>query len=1125
MTGRDRISPDDLRDIESPDDLLEFLQDSLDWPISSTRFSDVSYEWSPQEVGVDPSRFPALRSIRQLQPIVADQPWGIFFVEFEGSRLPITPLRRMLTSLVTAQRSKQDAPTWQLEDLLFVVTVTGEAAIQLHLMAFQASHDGPDELRTIPWRPQQSPDPYLRRIASEMLPHLKWPGDTADADRWRHGWHDAFVLRNGEVVTTAEALALRMAATATELRRALAGSIATESDDGPLTTLLTEVRRELVADVTSERFADMCAQTLVYGLLAARIADPASFGASPTLAAIPLSNPFLEAFFEKVHDAASAIDEDEILEQLVADLRASNVEIVLANFGDSAKGGDPVIHFYEEFLTRYDRKMRADAGAFYTPQPVVEFMVRGVDEILRTRFGLEMGVADPATWTDVARRNGFNVPAGVDGDSPFVAMIDPATGTGTFPVAWIRQARASFCAIRREQDWPQHLRDVVLPSMHAFEFMLAPFAIAHLKIAMELNSDGVDDAGMTLFLADTLDHPDGALRFPNMEDPVATQAAEANRLKDELRFTVCIGNPPYDRETRSTDDKSRRKGGVVRYGRPGINPLLDDVTKPMSEAGLGGHIKNLYNDYVYFWRWATWQTTELPDGPGIVAFITASSYLDGISMGGLRHLLRDRFDELIVVDLGGDSRGANPEENVFDIRTPVSIAFGIRHDGSPVAPASVWYGRILGSRAEKLATVSVNALSAIPKLQVEGSDLDPLTPITSSDYRSWPELTALMPWSHSGSQFKRTWPIAPSKSVLERRWQELVTSSAEDRKLNLRETAQITTAASPRALLSAERLETISSLKPGSQPEGIRRYGYRSFDRQWGIADARVTDRPRPPLWKCDGPGQVYLTTLTSTKLGRGPCVMATPYVPDLDYFRGSFGAKNVLPLYRDAAGADANVTVGLLDSLQAVIGSRLSPEDLLAYVYGLTATAAFSERFREELDEAAGPVRIPITKSADLFQEVVELGADLMRWHTWGERFSEEPLPNGSAREIAPVKGYPESFSWDPHDEILAVGTGRFGPVPEAIWKFEVSGLKPLQSWLGYRMKAGKGKSSSPLDEIRPERWTFTPELLMVLAVLEHTVEMTPAARSLLDRVLDGEVFDRSELPTPTDAERKAPK
>ena len=232
------------------------------------------------------------------------------------------------------------------------------------------------------------------------------------------------------------------------------------------------------------------------------------------------------------------------------------------------------------------------------------------------------------------------------------------------------------------------------------------------------------------------------------------------------------------------------------------------------------------------------------------------------------------------------------------------------------------------------------------------------------------------------------------------------------------------------------------------------------------------------------------------------------------------------MPLYRDGRGKYPNLTSGLLDVLGEQLERPVTAEGLVAYVYGLTATGAFTERFADELGEGAGPVRIPITSDAYLFAEVAALGKELLWWHTWGERFGDgRELPIGVAAERRPVMSYPETFRWDAASEVLQLGGGEIGPVSAAVWNFDISGLKVLQSWLGNRMKKGKGKKSSPLDDIRPERWTFTPELLTLLSILEHTVTQTPRAAELLNRVMRSDLIDAAHLPTPSDAERKAPR
>ena len=364
-----------------------------------------------------------------------------------------------------------------------------------------------------------------------------------------------------------------------------------------------------------------------------------------------------------------------------------------------------------------------------------------------------------------------------------------------------------------------------------------------------------------------------------------------------------------------------------------------------------------------------------------------------------------------------------------------------------------------------------------------------------------------------------------------------------------------------------------------------------------------------PICGRVRGHRQVFLTTLTSTKLGSGPVLTVSPYVPDLHHFRGSYGAKDVMPLYRDPSGDTANLTDGILEALHAafeahpvdpasgddastaapkgpsraealsrdggphdvgavssddpVVGASHSSaavsdgssaaetpssedsshavtlaadalptvEDLLAYAYALGGTAAFSQCFAEQLAAAAGPVRIPVTSDPALFAQAVALGRDLLWWHTWGERFAPTPkakLPPGSATELTPVTSMPQDLKdcrYDPKTKQLTVGAGIFAPVSEEVWNFEVSGLRVVRSWLGYRMKNRKGRKSSDLDDIRPTRWTQSSELLLLLSILEHTIEVTPKATELLNQIIDGPLIPAPNLPTPTPAQRKPPR
>jgi len=245
--------------------------------------------------------------------------------------------------------------------------------------------------------------------------------------------------------------------------------------------------------------------------------------------------------------------------------------------------------------------------------------------------------------------------------------------------------------------------------------------------------------------------------------------------------------------------------------------------------------------------------------------------------------------------------------------------------------------------------------------------------------------------------------------------------------------------------------------------------------------------------------------------------------VPDKHHFCGR-GGKDIIPLYRDSGAQKPNVTRGLLDTLSSALGASVSGEDLFAYVYAILASPSYVERFSEELT-LPGP-RIPITRNAALFARGVALGRELVGWHTYGERWGTAAKGKAQSTKAVPgtPEGYPESWSYDPIKRVLKVGEGEFAPVSPEMAAFSVSGLNILSSWLGYRMKERAGRKSSPLDDIRPERWTvdLSKELLELPWLLEVTLERFPELARFQEEVLAGPVFQESELPKPLEEERE---
>ena len=657
--------------------------------------------------------------------------------------------------------------------------------------------------------------------------------------------------------------------------------------------------------------------------------------------------------------------------------------------------------------------------------------------------------------------------------------------------------------------------------MHAFEILVGPYAVAQLRLTQRLCELGVTDVNPLVYPTDTLESPNLQLRMGGvLYEDLTSEHERAQQVKRQTRIFVCLGNPPYDREHRDPDDDNgKRKGGWIRYGDEADEhpPLLEDFLAPVRATGGGVHLKNLYNDYVYFWRWALWKVFDSTDDPGIVAFITASSYLRGPGFAGMRRKMREVFDELWIIDLEGDSLGARKTDNVFAIRTPVAIAIGVR-DGEPQPdrPAHVRKVRLTGTEQEKLA--KLDATQSIGDLDWRecASEWDaPFMPYETGGYFDWPAVTDVFPWQHSGMQFKRTWPIGETPEVLTARWRALLEHSPEGRAAVLRETRDRTARGTYPSLLGGAADPPIASLERDAPTPAIADYAYRSFDRQHILHRAQ-SDK------------QVYVTGLLTDTVGQGPAATASYAIPDLHHFRGSFGGKHVIPLYRDAEATEANVTGGLVERIAESHGAEVTAERLFAYAYGILAQPAYVERFWDELEQPAP--RLPVTKDAELFARVADLGERLLHLHTYGERFHGPGRPpgvqQGEARNTrgVPPRPLPQGHSYNADTHVLYVGEGEFAPVSPEVYAYSVSGFHVVKSWLDRRKLERSGLKSSALDDIRPERWKFSGELLELLWVIEETIRLQPEGAALLDEVCASDLFTADELPMPTDEERLPP-
>jgi hypothetical protein len=943
-------------------------------------------------------------------------------------------------------------------------------------------------------------------------------------------------------------LATELAWRAQHLRALAVEELQREINDGntkgPLKKLFDTFNASL-ATLTVENFADAYAQTITYGMLAARwiSSDEKNkliFSRANLKGLLPETSGFLKDLFEKLVNSNFDQNITWLLDDITSLLARTSVAHVFRN-----RTQDPSIHFYEDFLDAYDPQVRKDQGVYYTPDEVVSYIVRTAHASLQSDFGLPLGLADTTTWAAFAKAKKLTVPEGVDPKAPFVQVLDPALGTGTFLLRVIEVIHETMQAEFKKQGlddeaakkaWVSYVRKDLLPRINGFELMMAPYIVSHLRLGLALQETGftfTKNDRLHVFLTNTLEmHTPSQLSF--IGEHVAEEAKEADRVKKEAAISVIVGNPPYEREP--AENAGNHKGGWVRGGWDGWHggrALLEDFTEPTRQAGRGVDLKNIYNLYVYFWRWAMWRVFDRHASPGIVSFITASSYLRGPGFSGMRAELRKAAGRIYVLDLEGDQMGTRITENVFNITIPVCVGTVIRGTTSDrTTPAESYYKRITGTRAEKLeAADSTRNLGDATWTNAPNEWLEVLMTGGSRKYDAWPRLTELFPWVHSGIQLTRTWPIECEPETLRRRWRKMTSAPVTERGKLLRESRDRKV---DRVLydLHGARLEPLSVIKDGTKPQPIVQFAFRSFDRQWCILDNRLGDYWRPPLWLSASEKQVYLCSLLGTRLGRGPGSVATGLVPDYHHFRGSYGGRDVIPLWRDADAKTANITASFVSALKTAYGKAPTPEGIFAYAYAVLANPGYVKRYEEEL-QVPGP-RLPVTKDRALFDRGAALGRELLRWHTYGERFRDKGDKfklTGSAKvtvsiPTTPTK-YPEKHKYDDKKQVLRVGDGEIGNVSPEVWNFSVSGLQVVKSWLDYRMKKGAGKKSSPLDDIRPERWTeeMTRELVDLLWVLEHSLASYPALDAWLDEVLAGSLFTGNAIPKPTDAERKEPK
>lgn len=889
----------------------------------------------------------------------------------------------------------------------------------------------------------------------------------------------------------------------------------------PLVGLRKDWRDTLAPSTSNEEFADSFAQTVVFSLVVAL-----SEGHDLSLETFSTMAGRLRSQHGLLGNALGLLTEHLDEKSSLYNALAVIVRVMGAASWKYISGGksDVYLHLYEHFLKVYNPEQRKKTGSYYTPVEVVDQMVRLVDDALRTYLGKEHGLA-----------------------SEGVSVIDPAMGTGTYPLSVMHKvARTESLAPAARTRALNRLAK----NLYGFELQSGPFSVAELRLNQTLKELGADipEDGLNLYVADTLSDPYAKQKPVNGNTLrlLSQLSNKATRVKREVPIQVCIGNPPYK-------VRADKMGGWVNFGprsKDDSSSIMEDFRAP--SLGRKKHVLN--NLYVYFWRWAFWKVFEdsfralegqsdNAQRAGVVCFITASGYLRGPGFKIMREYIRRSSSRGWIINVSPEGKRPPAKNAVFAIETPVSIALFLREENTDEeTPADIRYVALHGTFAEKMQGLAALDLDGAEFEPVRSGWGDKFAPEAEGDWDSYPELEDLYAKFYPGVKPNRTWVYAPSESILQERWAELIEGTdLKVRAERFKETASIGIARGKDPLSGVDTFQgskeslndqIVRELIPDTP--NIVQVGYRSFDRQYILADSRLLHRASPDLWEHRVPGQIFIVEQNAHYPKAGPGLYFSALIPDMDAFNNRGGRAHPV--------LNVNGTPNLTEPAAQMLHERFgdsAPGDLVYYLAALTGHPGYVRTFDKPLQQAG--IRIPLTADPELWERAVQLGKQIVWLHTYGERGEPLPgmqylhqLPEGADYTLpTPTvdmgKTMPEkkpSFSPDPVDSLSeeknnpAMGTVSFGQarcenVEKRVFDYTIGGNQVLGLWAKYRLKKPETKWSSSLNDIVQREWpeAWSEEYERLLYTLTHLVHLEPAQEKLLDEVLAGEQIFREEF------------
>lgn len=863
-----------------------------------------------------------------------------------------------------------------------------------------------------------------------------------------------FLASTPEQIKSGERLAKVMGGKARRIRENVSHFIKEESEKSrDLKDVYDVMKKLLVHDLDADHFADMYAQTLVYGLFIARYHDDTlgDFSRQEAIYLLPASNPLLQHFFD--HIAGPNFDKrlGYIVDELCEIFAVANVRRIMDNYysrttlwGEVKESPDPVIHFYEDFLKEYDSEQRVKLGAFYTPLPVVKFIVRGIDYLLKKEFGLLRGLADTSKKEFFQQKQGLKDKVLLHQ----VQILDPATGTGTFLNEIVKYIHRGFEG--QQGRWTSYVDDELLPRLHGFELMMAPYTIAHLKLGMTLRDMGYEKFSKRLGIYLTNSLEDGFEEKENLFTPlgfmksIAEESKDASIIKNEKPIMVVLGNPPYSGESSNTFYSGH---DVYKVEIGGNEKLKEKNSKWLSD------------DYVKFIRLG--ESMIEKNGEGIVGMITSHGYIDNPTFRGMRWHLRQTFDTIYILDLHGNANKeemtpeGNKDENVFNIKTGVSIIFGIKKRKKGRIRknlAKVYRADLYGTRKDKYAALAEGEIENINWNELPNdADIWKIEGEGKKEYLKGFSIKDLCEINSVGIVTARDeMSIKNTKGEIEKVVADFSENDIED----LRIQYDLGKDVRDWSVANAKK-----DIKDGDGE--VVQMSYRPFDIRWTFYTGKSKGfhcMPRGGVMKnlIKG-GNIGLVMCRQVKSGKSyQHCFVTKYITEstlVSNRTSEIGYVFPLYVYRDGKLRMPNINKSIEDKIHEIAGET-RPEDIFCYIYAVLHSPGYREKYKEFLKNDFP--RVPFPKDSEVFWELVKKGSELQELHLMESAKLQifiTTFPEGGSNTVEKIK-------YD-GEKVFINEAQYFGNVPEIAWNFHIGAYQPAQKWL----KDRRGQSLSNQD------------------------------------------------------------